>query len=34
MSPRAGAIPASIGNLTKLEALKLYNNKLSGACVE
>ena len=27
----AGAIPESIGNLTKLERLSLWDNKLSGA---
>ena len=32
--PCAGAIPASIGNLTNLQKLILNNNKLSGACVE
>ena len=32
--PRAGAIPASIGNLTNLKELYLYQNQLSGACVE
>ena len=31
---RAGAIPASIGNLTNLQKLDLRVNKLSGACVE
>ena len=33
-SPRAGAIPASIGNLTNLWRLELQGNALSGACVE
>ena len=30
-SPRAGAIPASIGNLTKLQEMLLSSNALSGA---
>ena len=34
MSPCAGAIPASIGNLTNLQRLNLMGNQLSGACVE
>ena len=33
-SPRAGTIPASIGNLTNLQKLNLRDNQLSGACVE
>ena len=33
MGPRAGAIPASIGNLTHLKELNLRANSLSGACV-
>ena len=32
-SPCAGAIPASIGNLTNLQNLDLATNKLEGACV-
>ena len=29
-SPHAGTIPASIGNLTNLEKLYLFENKLEG----
>ena len=32
MSPCAGAIPASIGNLTNLQTISLGSNKLEGAC--
>ena len=32
-SPRAGAIPESIGNLTNLQELILEETKLSGAFV-
>ena len=31
ISPRAGAIPASIGNLINLQELRLFNNSLTGA---
>ena len=34
MNTRAGAIPASIGNLTNLQELWLRNNKISSAFVE
>ena len=30
--PRAGAVPASIGNLTNLRELNLWDNELQGEC--